>query len=55
MASSRHGGSWQNTSRVGKHEAQPSCRNAIGVFSQLPKCLDEAILHGNKLYTTMDL
>ena len=42
-ASSKHLGSWENTSSVWKHEAQL-------VFVQRSACLDEATLRGNALY-----
>ena len=38
IASAKHLGSWENT------------RRTLLVFSRFPACLDEAILHGNKLY-----
>ena len=37
IASSKHMGSWENTSRVGKPRG-------------VAECLDDATLHGNKLY-----
>ena len=46
IASSKHAGSWGNTRvALGNHGAPTPL-----VFSQLPACLDEAILHGNALY-----
>ena len=51
IALSKHSKTWENTRVVlGNHSVATWFPNATLIFSQLPACLDEAILHGNTFY-----